>query len=78
MQLHVQNILLLQQPSPPHTPSPLLYIFVHLKFLVFNAYFFCMNMYFNLINYHYSQTKAKNIETKKFGLDSAILCHSLY
>lgn len=38
----------------------------------------CMYMYFNLINYHYSQTKAKNIETKKFGLDSAILCHSLY
>lgn len=33
----------------------------------------CMYMYFNLINYHHSQTKAKNIETKKFGLDSAIL-----
>lgn len=44
MQLHVKNILLLQQP-PPHTPSPLLYIFVHLKFLVFNAYFMYVHVF---------------------------------
>lgn len=37
----------------------------------------CMYMYFNLINYHYSQTKAKNIETKIFSLDTVILCHLL-
>lgn len=43
MQLHVQNILLLQQPPP--TPSPLLYIFVHLKFLVFNAYFMYVHVF---------------------------------
>lgn len=38
----------------------------------------CMYMYFNLINYHHSQTKAKIIETKKFSLDTVILCHLLY
>lgn len=29
----------------PTTPSPLLYIFVHLKFLVFNAYFMYVHVF---------------------------------